>query len=609
MSSARGLSGNILDASATAGPRPAALAPEDFKMSSGTPQASPASDARQAPPYQWLNKYPKDVEWAQKFTPTPVYELLDMAAARHAARICTNFLGKTITYREIASLVNRAAAGLQKLGVKKGTKVGLFMPNCPTFIIYYYGTLKAGGTVVNYNPLYTIEELASQIKDSDTDLMVTLDLKLLFDKVEALLASGTLKRTVVASFPGLLPGAKSILFKLFKSKELAHPTKSKVAAKVISDADVVNNAGTYQKQTIDPYNDIAVLQYTGGTTGIPKGAMLTHANISINCQQGVAWATNLREGQERTLAVLPFFHVFAMTAVMNFALSQGAEMVIMPRFVLLDALKLIDKTKPTVMPGVPTMFIAMLGHPKLDKFDLSSLKYCISGGAPLPIDVKEKFERLTGCKVVEGYGLTEASPSVTCNPVEGPVKSGSIGQPLPGTILSLRDLADPSKEVPLGEKGEICVKGPQVMKGYWNKPEATADQFVGDYLRTGDVGVMDEEGFVFIVDRIKDLIIASGYNVYPRRVEEAIYEYPGVEEVTVIGIKDQYRGEAPKAFIKLKAGVKATADDIRRHLETKISKIEMPAQIEFRDSLPKTMIGKLSKKELKAEEDAKQKAK
>jgi long-chain acyl-CoA synthetase len=240
---------------------------------------------------------------------------------------------------------------------------------------------------------------------------------------------------------------------------------------------------------------------------------------------------------------------------------------------------------------------------------LSSLKYCISGGAPLPIDVKEKFERLTGCKVVEGYGLTEASPSVTCNPVEGPVKSGSIGQPLPGTIVSLRDLADPSKEVPLGEKGEICVKGPQVMKGYWNKPEATADQFVGDYLRTGDVGVMDNEGFIFIVDRIKDLIIASGYNVYPRRIEEAIYEFPGVEEVTVIGIKDQYRGEAPKAFIKLKSGVNATADDIRKHLESKISKIEMPAQIEFRDSLPKTMIGKLSKKEVKAEEAAKQKAK
>jgi long-chain acyl-CoA synthetase len=294
---------------------------------------------------------------------------------------------------------------------------------------------------------------------------------------------------------------------------------------------------------------------------------------------------------------------------MNFALAYGAEIVVMPRFVLDDAMKLIDRAKPTVMPGVPTMFIAMLNHPKLQSFDLSSLKFCLSGGAPLPVEVKEKFERLTGCKVVEGYGLTEASPSVTCNPVEGPVKSGSIGQPLPGTIVSLRDLADPSKEVPLGEKGEICVKGPQVMKGYWNKPEATADQFVGDYLRTGDVGVMDNEGFIFIVDRIKDLIIASGYNVYPRRIEEAIYEHPAVEEVTVIGIKDEYRGEAPKAFIKLKGGEKATADDIKKHLESRISKIEMPSQIEFRDALPKTMIGKLSKKELKAEEAAKQKAK
>ena len=256
------------------------------------------------------------------------------------------------------------------------------------------------------------------------------------------------------------------------------------------------------------------------------------------------------------LAALPFFHVFAMTAVMNFALAQGAEIIIMPRFVLDDAMKLIDKTKPTVMPGVPTMFIAMLNHPKLTSFDLSSLKFCLSGGAPLPVEVKQKFERLTGCKLVEGYGLSEASPSVTCNPLDGPVKEGSIGQPLPGTIVSLRDLADPTKEVPLGEKGEICIKGPQVMKGYWKRPEETADQFVGDYLRTGDVGIMDEEGFIFIVDRIKDLIICSGYNVYPRRIEEAIYEHPAVEEVTVIGIKDEYRGEAPKAFIKLKAGAK-----------------------------------------------------
>ncbi len=573
---------------------------------SSVPKAT--SGSQEVAPYQWLRKYPKDVDWFQQFRPVPMGQLLDTAVATHGSRMCTNFLGKRLTYAEIGQFVDQTAAGLQKLGVKRGTKVGLLMPNCPTFIIYYFATLKAGGTIVNYNPLYTPDELAFQVRDSETELMVTLDLKLLFDKVEGLMQGGALKRTIVASFSALLPPAKSVLFRLFKGRELAHPGNSPVASRIVLDADVLANAGTFQKPAIDSLNDVAVLQYTGGTTGTPKGAMLTHANISVNCQQGAAWATNLRSGQERTLAALPFFHVFAMTAVMNFALQEGAEIVIMPRFVLDDAMKLIDKAKPTVMPGVPTMFIAMLNHPKLKTFDLSSLKYCVSGGAPLPVDVKERFEKITGCKVVEGYGLSEASPSVTCNPVEGPVKSGSIGQPLPGTIVSLRDLADPAQEVPLGEKGEICVKGPQVMKGYWKRPDETANQFVGDFLRTGDVGIMDDDGFIFIVDRIKDLIICSGYNVYPRRIEEAIYEHPAVEEVTVIGIKDQYRGEAPKAFIKLKAGMPATEADIRKHLEVKLSKIEMPAQIEFRDALPKTMIGKLSKKELKAEEEARRKA-
>jgi long-chain acyl-CoA synthetase len=573
-----------------------------------TAQAAPA-DARQSGTYQWLNRYPEGVDWHQRFAPAPLHQLLDEAAAKYAARPCTNFLGRVLSYGEIARQVDRAAAGLQRLGVKKGSKVGLLMPNCPTFIVYYFATLKAGGTVVNYNPLYTLEELSFQVKDSETELMVTLDLKLLFDKVEGLMKAGTLKRAIVASFPALLPGAKSVLFKLFKGKDLAHPTKSAVSGNLIADAEVRNNDGRHDTPAIDALADVAVLQYTGGTTGTPKGAMLTHANVAINCRQGAAWATHLAQGNERVLAALPFFHVFAMTAVMNFALAYGAEIVIMPRFVLDDAMKLIDKTKPSVMPGVPTMFIAMLNHPKLGSFDLSSLKFCLSGGAPLPVDVKQKFERLTGCKLVEGYGLSEASPSVTCNPLEGPVKEGSIGQPLPGTVVSLRDLADPTREVPRGEKGEICVKGPQVMKGYWKRPEETANQFVGDFLRTGDVGVMDEDGFIFIVDRIKDLIICSGYNVYPRRIEEAIYEHPAVEEVTVIGINDGYRGEAPKAFIKLRAGAAATEADIRKHLEAKISKIEMPAEIEFRDALPKTMIGKLSKKELKAEEEQRRKAK
>jgi long-chain acyl-CoA synthetase len=556
--------------------------------------------------YAWLESYPPGVDWHQKLTPAPLYSLLDTAAAKHAAKPCTNFLGKVLTYGEIARLVERTAAGLHKLGVRKGTKVGLFLPNCPTFIVHYFAILKAGGTVVNYNPLYTLEELAFQIKDSETELMVTLDLKLLFDKVEGLIKAGVLERAVVASFPGLLPGSKSVLFKLFRGKELAHPSRSAVASKVVSEADLLDNDGRYERPAIDPTEDIAVLQYTGGTTGTPKGAMLTHANVYINVQQVAAWEPELVEGKERMLGVLPFFHVFAMTVVMNFSIARAAQIIIMPRFVLDDALKLINKTKPTCMPGVPTLFNAIMNHPKLKSFDLSSLRFCLSGGAPLPLEVKQQFEKLTGCKLVEGYGLSEASPVVTCNPTRGIVKEGSIGQPLPQTIVSLRDLSDPAKEVALGERGEICIHGPQVMKGYWKKPEETANQFVGSYLRTGDVGVMDSDGFFRIVDRIKDLIICSGYNVYPRRIEEAIYEHPAVEEVTVIGIKDKYRGEAPKAFIKLKSGMSASRDDIMKHLEVKISKIELPAEIEFRDSLPKTMIGKLSKKELKAEEAKRQ---
>ncbi|HEX5999403.1 MAG TPA: long-chain fatty acid--CoA ligase [Hyphomicrobiaceae bacterium] len=565
--------------------------------------------ARTAPDYPWLSRYPSHLDWHQRFEPSLVYSLLDDAVAKHGSRPCTNFLGRTLSYAEIGALVSRTAAGLQALGVKKGTKVGLLMPNCPAFIVYYFAILKAGGTVVNYNPLYSHEELTFQVRDSETSHMVTLDLKMLFGKVEALLREGTLGQAIVASFAGLLPGTKAVLFRLLKGRELASPARSAVADRIVLDADLVARDGVVLPPRLDPDADIAVLQYTGGTTGTPKGAMLSHANVSANVAQGAAWASAIvsEEQQERVLAALPFFHVFAMTAVMNFGLRHGSEIVIMPRFVVAEALKLIDRLKPTVMPAVPTMLVAILGHPKRTRYDLTSLKYCVSGGAALPVEVKQAFEAVTGAKVVEGYGLSEASPAVTCNPPDGPVKPGSIGLPLPATIVSLRDLADPATEAPTGEKGEICVNGPQVMKGYWKRPEETAHQLVGGFLRTGDVAVMDEDGFLFIVDRIKDLIISSGYNVYPRRIEDALYQHPAVEEATVIGIKDDYRGEAPKAFVKLRAGATATVDELRRHLEGKISKIEMPAEIELRQQLPKTMIGKLSKKELKAEEEARRK--
>lgn len=553
--------------------------------------------------HAWLRRYPANVDWFADIPDGPVYSLLDEAAKTYPKRPCTNFFGRLTSYAEMGARVDAAAAGLQKIGVVKGTKVGLFLPNCPTFIVYYYAALKAGATVVNYNPLYTVEELAFQVKDSETEIMVTLDLQMLFEKVDALLANGVLPRAVVCSFASLLPSPKSTLFKLFKRKQIAKPMASASARRIVLESQFAVPGAKPTAVAINPDHDVAVLQYTGGTTGTPKGAMLTHANLTRNTRQVMMWAPELGQGQERVMGVLPFFHVFAMTVVMNFGIAKAAEIVMMPRFTLDEGLALIAKVKPTIMPGVPTLFNAIQNHPKIKSYDLTSLKFCLSGGAPLPLEVKQKFEATTGCKLVEGYGLSEASPVVTCNPIEGaPPPPGSIGLPLPGTIVSLRSLADPAIPVAPGERGELCVKGPQVMRGYWKKPDETANQFVGDYLRTGDVAIMDENGFFQIVDRIKDLIICSGYNVYPRRVEEAIYEHPAVEEVTVIGIPDPNRGEAPKAFIKLKDGHAATEDDIRRHLGPKLSKIEMPAAIEFRDSLPKTMIGKLSKKELKAEE-------
>jgi len=553
--------------------------------------------------HPWLASYPADVDWYATFPPAPLHSLLDAALTKHAARPCTNFLGRKLTYGELGRLVDRAAAGLQALGVGKGTKVGLFLPNSPTFIVYYFAILKAGGTVVNYNPLYSVDELTFQVKDSQTELMITLDLKILFDKVETLLKNGVLPRAVVASFPALLPSAKSVLFKLFKGKELANVAASPVKDKVIDEAKLLANDGKYQAVAIDALNDIAVLQYTGGTTGTPKGAMLTHANVHTNVMQVTAWAPKLNDAEERVLGALPFFHVFAMTVVMNFAIAKAAEIVIMPRFVLIDALKLIDKLKPTIMPGVPTLFNAIMNAPELKKYDLSSLKFCLSGGAPLPLEVRQGFEKLTGCSLVEGYGLSETSPVATCNPLDAPARPGSIGLPLPSTIISLRSIADPAIEVPAGEKGEVCIKGPQVMLGYWNRPNETREQFTSDgFLRTGDVARIDEDGYFYIVDRIKDLIICSGFNVYPRRIEEAIYEHPAVEEVTVIGVPNSYRGEAPKAFVKLKKDMAASAAEIMTHLEKKLAKYELPEEIEFRDALPKTMIGKLSKKELKAEE-------
>jgi long-chain acyl-CoA synthetase len=322
-------------------------------------------------------------------------------------------------------------------------------------------------------------------------------------------------------------------------------------------------------------------------------------------KQVMAWRGQTMQAGDRIMGVLPLFHVFAMTTVMNFGIGQGMEMILLPRFELIETLKLITKLKPKMMPGVPTLFNAMLQHPRIRDFDLTSLEFCISGGAGLPLEVKRGFEAMCSCTLTEGYGLSETSPVAACNPHDRFPREGSIGLPLPGTEFSIRSLEDPSVEVERGEAGEICIAGPQVMAGYWNKPEETESAFVGRFFRTGDVGYMDEDGFIFIVDRIKDMINASGFKVYPRRIEDVLYEHPAVEEATVVGIPDAYRGEAPKAFVKLKEGERATQAELLEFLRPRLSKIELPAEIEFRDQLPKTLVGKHSKKELRAERAAK----
>lgn len=550
----------------------------------------------------WLKSYPKQTAWDAKIPATPVFDMLDRTVRLYGDAPGFNFMGKKFTWGEIGEQVNRMARGLQTLGVKKGVKVGLFLPNSPSFVISYYAVLKAGGTVVNYNPLYSVNELKHQIEDSHTDIMITLDIVILCDKLMEILPDSRLQKIVVGKFTDLLSFPKNILYPIVKAKDVAKLPESD---KIISYDELTDNDATPAFVSIDPQEDIAVLQYTGGTTGVPKGAMLTHANVVANTEQAALWLCDGKPGEERMVGVLPFFHVFAMTAVMNLSVRNAMEIIALPRFELDKTLALIHKYKPHYFPAVPAIYNAINHYKSIDKFNLRSLRYCISGGAPLPVEVKKEFERLTGCKLVEGYGLTESAPVLTVNPVVGVGPSGSIGLPVPGTIIEIINPDDKKTPMAVGERGELCARGPQVMKGYYNNPDATADVLRDGRLYTGDVAIMDENGFIYIVDRIKDLIITNGYNVYPRNVEEAIYLHPAVEECIVAGIPDEARGEVVKAWIKPRDGKTITEAEMKAFLEDKLSKMEMPRIIEIRTKpLPKTMIGKLSRKDILAEDKA-----
>jgi long-chain acyl-CoA synthetase len=555
-------------------------------------------------PGPWISNYLHPAKWEQAFPPLSVHDMFFRSAERMGQAPLADFMGRKFSYAEMAAMVRRFAKGLQARGVGKGDHVGLFLPNVPHYVAAYYGAMAAGATVVNFSPLYTVDELTHQVADSGTSILVTVSASALLPTAIKVLEKSDLKQLIVGSVAEALPRVKGWAYRLFKKAEIASIPDD---ARILHFGGFIANDGDYAPQPCDPKTTVAQLQYTGGTTGTPKGAMLTHQNISANARQINLLDPHSRANNpiapepDRILGVLPFFHVFANATVLNRTIDNGGEIVMLPRFEAKAALQAITRTKVTSLPGVPTMYQALLDNAELAKTDFGSLRACISGGAPLAAELKARFEERSGSVVIEGYGLTESSGVISCNPYEGVNKTGSIGQPIPGTQVRLVDKEDPHKDVPPGEPGELVAKGPQMMAGYWNKPEATGQVFVDGWLRTGDVATIDGDGFIFIVDRLKDMIAVGGFKVFPSQIEDILYTHPAVKEALVIGVPDSYAGERPKAFVTLNEDIAANGEDLEKWLNPKLGKHERVLAVVVRENLPKTMIGKLDRKALRAE--------
>lgn len=546
----------------------------------------------------WKSRYNHPTQWDQFFSPFSMPAMFFASAGRRGDANLLDFMGRKYSYAEVAAGVTHIAKGLQDLGVQKGDRIGLFLPNVPHYVSAYYGAMAIGATVVNFSPLYTVEELSHQVEDSGTKILFTLSATAVFPTAYEVLEKSSLERLVVGSVAGALPAGKALFYRIFRRKENSpQPDDDRIT----QFSDLINNNGQYKAPNIHPEKDIALLQYTGGTTGTPKGAMLSHQNLTANARQINAMDPFI-DDEDRLMGVLPFFHVFANSAVLNRTVQRGGEIVMLPRFDAKQTLKAITKNHITAMPGVPTMYQALLDHPDIEKTNFSSLKVCVSGGAPLSQELKKKFEAKTGAKLVEGYGLTESSGVVSANPYEGLNKAGTIGQPVAGTLVKLVDKEDPTKQVPEGEPGELIFSGPQVMLGYWNKPDQNDEVFVDGFLRTGDVAVIDEDGYIKIVDRIKDMIAVGGFKVFPSQVEEVLYKHDAVKEALVIGVPDDYRGEVPKAYVALEEGTEVSGNELMDWLNPQLGKHERVVEVVVRESLPKTMIGKLDRKALRIEE-------
>jgi long-chain acyl-CoA synthetase len=550
----------------------------------------------------WTATYPPGITWDAELKAGFVGDMLSEAAREYGERPAVEFMDKQLTYRELDALSDRFAAGLQKLGVGPGVHVGLFLANSPHYTIAFFGVMKAGGVVVNYSPLDAGPTLLHKAEDSETQILVTLDLAALYPQMAEILSKTHIRALIVGQLDEMTPAPEMIRKSLEAMKMLAPVTYDD---RHIRFSEVLDNDGSYVRHPQgDPFETLAALQYTGGTTGLPKGAMLTHGALSsaASVMAGTTQTTPplLEFGTERTLGVLPPFHIYALVVNMLMSIRTGSLVVQHARFEVDAVIRDIARKKISTFCGVPTMYVALLAASQKNDLDLSSLKVCNSGGAPLPVEVREAFRQRTGATLAEGWGMTETTACGTFSSPRGITKAGSCGQPLPRVELEFRDIDDPNKTVPLGERGEICVRAPFVMKGYWKNPSATAEVMTSDgFLRTGDVGYMDDEGFVYIVDRTKDMLLCGGFNVYPRTIEEAIYMHPSIAEVAVIGIPDEYRGQSPKAYVKLKSDAQGLGlDELKAFLKDKIGKHEMIAALEIWPDLPKTPVGKLSKKEL-----------
>lgn len=552
----------------------------------------------------WQAVYPEQIPTSLSYDDKPLYALLKEAADEFPDNVSVHFQGKELTFKEVYESATKFASYLKSIGLNKGERVAVMLPNCPQGVISFFGILMAGGVVVQTNPTYTERELEHQMKDSGAKIIIALDI--LFPRVTAAASRTEIEHIIVTGIKDYLPFPKNLIYPFIQKKEYGIVVKVEHAGNHHLFTEIMKRKKEKEvAEPIDVENDLALLQYTGGTTGFPKGVMLTHKNLIANTKMCNAWLYRCKRGEEKILAILPFFHVYGMTTVLVLSVMEGNTMIIMPKFDVESTLKTIHKHKPTIFPGAPTMYIGLLNHPDISKYDLSSIEACMSGSAPLPLEVQEQFEKVTGGKLVEGFGLSETSPVTHANFIwDQPRVKGSIGIPWPDTDSAILSL-ETGEELPPNEIGEIAIKGPQVMKGYWNRPEDTENTFKNGWLLTGDLGYMDENGFFYVVERKKDTIIAGGFNIYPREVEEVLYEHEAVQEVVVAGIPDPYRGETVKAYVVLKKGLHVTEEELNQFARKSLASYKVPRSYEFRDELPKTTIGKILRRVLIDEEKKK----